>query len=82
MKNNTKSSITLPATELKIVEELMRSLKVTSKVEIIRKGLALLKESHDRQQLRAAYQNASIKVREITLNELDSLDHLTDEGID
>lgn len=82
MKNNTKSSITLPTEELLIVEDLMKTLKLKSKVDVIRKGLSLLKESTDRQKLRSAYQKASQSTRASTLEELSDLDHLTSEGLD
>jgi len=39
MKSNTKSSITLPAEELALVEDLRLTLKVRTKVEVVRRGL-------------------------------------------
>ncbi len=77
MKSNTKSSITLPPAELKLVEELMKKFKATTKVEIIRKGLRLLKESTDREQLRAAYREASRQTRKEALE----IPELLDEGM-
>ena len=82
MKYNTKSSITLPPGELELVLSLMKSLKAKSKVDIIRRGLTLLKESTDRQALRASYKEASLKTRAMLSQELKDLDHLTDEGLD
>ena len=63
MKNNTRSSITLPAPELELVKSLMKALKAQSKIEIIRRGLYLLKESIDRTTLRNAYKTASEATR-------------------
>jgi hypothetical protein len=77
MKSNTKSSITLPPSELKLVEELMKTFKSKTKVEIIRRGLHLLKDSVDREALRVAYQNAS----RLTRDEALEIDDLADEGL-
>ena len=45
MKSNTKSSITLPAKELALVDQLRKQLKLKTKVEVIRRGLLLLKNT-------------------------------------
>jgi hypothetical protein len=82
MKNNIKSSITLPPNELLLVNELMKTLKAKSKVEVIRRGLLLLKDSLDRHALREAYQRASTLTREVNKTELAELDSLADEGLD
>ncbi len=76
MKKNTKSSITLPAEELALVVRLMKQLGAKSKVDVIRRGLRLLRDSTEREQLRAAYAEAARKVRDITNQELKDLDHL------
>ena len=81
MKNNTKSSITLPAAELELVTNLMRSLKAKTKVEVIRRGLTLLKEATDRKSLRDAFKKASAATRATIHSELKELDALTDEGL-
>ena len=81
MKTNTKLSITLPTTELEMVNDLMRTLKAKSKVEVIRRGLNLLKETTDRKSLRASFKRASEATRGTIQSELDDLDGLTDEGI-
>ena len=81
MKTNTKSSITLPAPELEVVEYLMKILKAKSKVEVIRKGLALLKESVDRASLRDSFKKASAASRKTIKKEIDELDQLNDEGL-
>jgi carbamoylphosphate synthase large subunit len=82
MKTNTKSSITLPAEELKLVLALQKKLKAKSKVEVVRRGLRLLKESTDRQSLREAFHRASLSTRASLGFELKELDHLASEGLD
>lgn len=81
MKSNTKSSITLPAGERKVVEELKVRLQLASNVDVIRAGLRLLKESTDREALRAAYQEASKATRAGLEAEIGELDHLAGEGM-
>jgi hypothetical protein len=82
MKNNTKSSITLPAPELELVNDLMKTLKAKTKVEVIRRGLTLLKETTDRKSIRASFKKASEATRHTIQTELDELNALTDEGLD
>jgi hypothetical protein len=82
MKSNTKSSITLPAEELKLVVALQARLKARSKVEIVRRGLRLLQEATDRESLRRAYRRASLDTRESLALELPELDLLVSEGLD
>ena len=82
MKTNTKSSITLPPEELKLVVALQAKLKAKSKVEVVRRGLRLLKESTDRESLRVAYRRASLATRASVTQELEELDHLAAEGLD
>lgn len=82
MKPNTKSSITLPPAELKLVVDLQTKLKAKSKVEVVRRGLRLLKESTDRAYLREAYRRASRATRASLEVELQELDHLSGEGLD
>ena len=60
MKSNTKSSITLPPSELAMVNELMKKLKAKSKVDVIRQGLMLLKETTDRNEIAEQYRQAVI----------------------
>jgi Arc/MetJ-type ribon-helix-helix transcriptional regulator len=81
MKSNTKSSITLPAEELRLVVALQAQLKARSKVEVVRRGLRLLKESTDRESLRQAYRQASAATRASVEAELPELDHLASEGL-
>ena len=81
MKSNTKSSITLPAQELKLVLSLQKRLKAKTKVEVVRRGLRLLAETTDREQLREAYRQASLATRGSLGQELKELDALTSEGL-
>jgi hypothetical protein len=82
MKSNTKSSITLPAGELELVDSLRKRLKLKTKVEVVRRGLMLLKDATDREALRRSYQRASRAVREVTRQELEELDHLAAENLE
>ena len=82
MKKNTKSSITLPAEELKLVLSLQAKLRAKSKVEVVRRGLRLLREATDRDSLREAYRRASRSTRKSLAAELKELDALTAEGLD
>lgn len=82
MKKNTKSSITLPPKELELVEGLVKSLGAKSKVEVIRRGLYLLKSQSDRAALKSAYAEASRKAGKALAEELEELDHLSGEGIE
>ena len=82
MKSNTKSSITLPPEELKLVLALQATLKAKSKVEVVRRGLRLLKETTDRERLREAYRRASLATRASVSEELREIDHLAAEGLD
>ena len=82
MKPNTKSSITLPPAELALVVDLQAKLKAKSKVEVVRRGLRLLKEVTDRESLRKAYRRASSATRRSMAADLEELDHLTGEGLD
>ena len=82
MKSNTKSSITLPPEEFDLVLELKATLDAKSNVEVVRRGLQLLKEITDRESLRQAYQRDSLAVRESLEQEIDELDNLVAEGLD
>ena len=82
MKSNTKSSITLPASELALVEGLRKRLRAKSKVDVVRRGLYLLRDSVERDLLRAQYRDASRRVRDSTREELADLDVLSGEGLD
>jgi hypothetical protein len=82
MKSNTKSSITLPPAELRLVERLQKALGVASKVEVVRRGLKMLQEQTDREALRGAYRRASLQAREVTQAEIAELDPLVDEGLE
>ena len=82
MKTHAKSSITLPANELKLVISLQARLKAKSKVEVVRRGLRLLQEATDRESLRAAFRRASKATRAGLLVEIGELDGLASEGLD
>jgi Arc/MetJ-type ribon-helix-helix transcriptional regulator len=81
MKSNTKSSITLPPEELRIVLALQAKLKAKSKVEVVRRGLRLLRDVTEREALREGYRRASRATRESLSHELSELDDLADEGL-
>jgi hypothetical protein len=81
MKSNTKSSITLPAEELRIVLALQAKLKARSKVEVVRRGLRLLRDATEREALREGYRRASLATRATLSRELRELDHLAAEGL-
>jgi len=82
MKSNTKSSITLPPQELRLVTELKARLKAKSNVEVVRRGLRLLQEATDRESLREAYRRASRATRASLADEIAELDGLAAEGLD
>ncbi len=82
MKSHTKSSITLPPSELALVEGLRKKLRIKTKVEVVRRGLFLLRDSVDRDALRAKYAEASRSVRHSTAREVLELDRLSAEGLD
>jgi Arc/MetJ-type ribon-helix-helix transcriptional regulator len=82
MKSNAKSSITLPAGEVRLVKALKARLRLKSNVEVVRRGLRLLDDATERAALKAAYRRASTAVRASTRAELEELDHLAGEGLD
>ena len=82
MRANTKSSITLPAQEFRLVKSLKARLRLRSNVEVVRKGLLLLQQTTDRAALKEAYRKASLAARTATRAEVDALDHLAGEGLD
>jgi carbamoylphosphate synthase large subunit len=82
MKVNTKSSITLPAEELKRVKRLKKRLKLRSNVDVVRAGLRVLEEASDREELREEFRKASVATRVSLRAEIDELDHLSGEGLD
>ena len=81
MKANAKSSITLPPEELRVVLELQAKLKARSKVEVVRRGLRLLRDATEREALREAYRRASRATRASLGREMEELDHLSAEGL-
>ncbi len=81
MKLNTKSSITLPPEELRMVLALQAKLRAKSKVEVVRRGLRLLRDATERDTLREAYRQASGATRASLSDELREFDHLAAEGL-
>ena len=55
----------------------MKKFKAKTKVEIIRRGLALLKDSVEKEALRNAYRNASLQTRGEALE----IDEFLNEGL-
>ena len=64
-----------------MVLALQAKLKAKSKVEVVRRGLRLLRDVTEREALREAYRRASRTTRASLSHELSELDHLADEGI-
>lgn len=85
-KKTLKSSITLPPAELEIVNELMKKLEAKSKVEVIRRGLFLLRDKYEREHLQEEYRKASELVKTSSdsglSNVLFDLSDLEDDGED
>ena len=82
MKSNTKSSVTLPPDEVRLVLALKSRLKLKSNVEVIRRGLRLLHETTERRALAEAYRAASHATRQSTMQAIEDLDPLAHEGLD
>jgi hypothetical protein len=81
MRSNTKSSITLPPEELRMVIALQTKLRAKSTVEVVRRGLRLLRDATERAALREAYRSASRATRASLARELAEMDHLSGEGL-
>jgi len=64
-----------------MVLALQAQLKARSKVEVVRRGLRLLRDVTEREALREAYRQASRATRASLSHELSELDHLAAEGI-
>lgn len=64
-----------------MVLALQARLKAKSKVEVVRRGLRLLREATEREALREAYRRASQATRASLAQELAELDHLAGEGL-
>mgnify|MGYP000523888385 CR=1 FL=1 len=73
MKQDTKSSITLPVAEFRVVRRLKKQIGAKTNVEVIRQALRMLEESLDRQALRQAYKDASMEVRSLMIEEIEEL---------
>lgn len=72
----------MPAEELELIKALKDRLRLKSNVEVVRRGLQLLKETTDRAALREAYRKASAAVRAANSSDLAELDRLSGEGLD
>ena len=64
-----------------MVLALQAKLKAKSKVEVVRRGLRLLRDVTEREALREAYRRASRATRSSLARELRDLDHLAGEGL-
>ena len=64
-----------------MVVSLQARLKAKSKVEVVRRGLRLLRDVTEREALRDAYRRASLATRASLSQELRELDHLAAEGL-
>jgi Arc/MetJ-type ribon-helix-helix transcriptional regulator len=65
-----------------MVLALQAKLKAKSKVEVVRRGLRLLRDVTEREALREAYRRASRATRASVSPELSDLDHLAAEGLE
>jgi hypothetical protein len=74
-----EASLFLPR---ELVRTLKNRLRLKSNVEVVRRGLYLLKETTDRAALREAYRKASEAVRAESSSDLAELDRLSNEGLD
>lgn len=79
MKKHTikKSSITLPPNELAIVKELLIKLNASSKVDVIRRALKMLKQATDARLLQEEFTTASLMLRESNREDMEELDDLS-----
>jgi hypothetical protein len=82
MTTATKSSITLPPDELRLVLRLRRDLKAPSNVDVVRRALALLAADHERQVQVRDLKLASLAVRKVLAAEVRDLDALASNGLD
>jgi Arc/MetJ-type ribon-helix-helix transcriptional regulator len=64
-----------------LVTALQARLKAKTKVEVVRRGLRLLRDQTDREQLREAYRRASAATRKSLARELKDLDSTTSDGL-
>jgi len=77
-----KSSFTLPAAEVSRVNRLKRKLGLRSNTEVVRRALADLENSMDRNHLRKQFQEASLLTRQVNREDYQELDGLAGEGIE
>lgn len=83
MKPNTKSSITLLANELALINEIKKKKKFKSYADTLREVLNEYKNNMDREALIEQYRKASNDLRDNgTREELEEFDYLVNEGLD
>lgn len=82
MKVNARTSITLPAEDVALIERLKRRIGAKTNIAVVRRALCLLETTTDRDQLRRAYRDASRATRASLAEDLADLDHLAAEGLD
>ncbi len=76
-----KSSITLPPEEYQLVLSLKRTLSLRSNVDVVRRGLALLRREIEAEARQRSYLEASLAVRGPQAEEVAELDALAAEGL-
>jgi hypothetical protein len=67
---------------LQLGVSLQARLKAKSKVEVVRRGRRLPRETTERERMREAYRRASLATRESLTEELKELEPLVDDGLD
>ncbi|HLG18266.1 MAG TPA: hypothetical protein VI895_00440 [Bdellovibrionota bacterium] len=65
-----------------MVKDLQSKLALKTKVEVVRRGLRLLKDTVDRNELRRAFREASKSTRRTLSVELEELDSITAENLE
>ncbi len=81
MKDSSGSRITLTARDLKLVVALQKKLRARSRVEVVTRGLQMLRDATERVELRDGYRKASRATRKSLAAELVELDTLSVEGL-
>ena len=80
MRPGTRTHIFLSPEELRLVVALQAELGAKSRIEVVRRGLRLLKDTTDRESLREAYRRASAATRAAALSVSQELGHLAVES--
>ncbi len=81
MKDQVESCVTLSVVELKLFRDLKVRLRLQSNVEVVRRGLRLLRETTDRAALRSAYRRASEATGGLNVLDRAELDGLSDKSL-